>query len=127
MSSSPIAAVAQAPAEPGEDPHPVAPEEEEQHDRRREVGRDEEGDEVIVVLVDVPAEQLREDHAVPEARDREELGHALQQTEHDRLQIGDRRGGDHAAAERVVVAAGLEPGEDSSATPTRNDANPCLT
>src|SRR5207253_6250370 len=66
------------------DPHPVAPEEPEEHERRCEVGRDEEGDEVLVVLVDVPAQQARKDDAVAEARDREELRHALEQPEEDR-------------------------------------------
>ena len=74
-----------------DDPHPVAPEEPEQDERGREVRRDEEGDEVLVVLVDVPAEELRQDHAVAEARDREELGHALEQPEDDRPRVGDQR------------------------------------
>jgi hypothetical protein len=72
------AAVAERAPDALDDPHPVVPEEAEQDERRREMGRNEEGEEVLVVLVDVPAEQAREDHAVPEARDREELGHALQ-------------------------------------------------
>ena len=65
------------------------PEEAEQDERGGEVRRDEEGEEVRVVLVDVPAEQARQDHAVAEARDREELGDALQQAEHDRLPVRD--------------------------------------
>ena len=44
-----------------------------------------------VVLVDVPAEQARQDHAVAEARDGEELAEALQQAEQDRLPVGDQR------------------------------------
>ena len=57
-------AVAQRAAEAAHDPHPVAPEEAEQDERGREVGRDQEGEEVVVVLVDVPAEQPRQDHGV---------------------------------------------------------------
>ena len=57
-------AVAERPADPAHDPDPVAPEEPEQDDRRREVRRDEERDEERVVLVDVPAEELRRDDAV---------------------------------------------------------------
>jgi hypothetical protein len=38
----------------------------------------------------VPAEQARRDDRVAEARDREQLGHALQQPKHDRLKVGDR-------------------------------------
>src|SRR5213075_1858124 len=71
--------------EPLHDSHPVGPEEAEQDERRRQVRRDEEGDEVRVVLVDVPAEQARQDHAVAQARDRKELRHALKQPEDDRL------------------------------------------
>ena len=83
-------AIAQRPSEPPEDPHPVAPEEEEQHDRRRKMRRDEEREEELVVLMDVPADEPREDDAVAEARDGEELGHALQQPEHRRLEVADR-------------------------------------
>src|SRR5438477_503020 len=67
------AAVAQRAADALQDPNPVAPEEAEQNERGCQVRGDEEGEEVLVVLVDVPAEQPREDHAVPEARDREQL------------------------------------------------------
>ena len=101
------AAVAQAAPEPLHDPHPVLPEESEQDERRREVRRDEERDEVLVVLVDVPPEELREDHAVAEARDREELGEALQQAEHDRLPVGDGACGDQARGR--ALRARLEP------------------
>jgi len=51
---------------------------------------DEEGEEVVVVLVDVPAEDLGHDHRVAEAGDRKGLGKPLDQAEDDRLQIGDR-------------------------------------
>ena len=67
------------------------PEEAEQHECRRQVRGDEERDEERVVLVDVPAQQLRQDHAVPEARDGEELGDALQEPEDGRLRVGDQR------------------------------------
>ena len=54
------------------------------------MGGDEEGEEEVVVLVDVPAEQAGRDHAVAEAGDREGLGDALQQPEDDGLEVGDR-------------------------------------
>ncbi len=126
-SSGVDAAVAQRAAEPLHDPHPVAPEEPEQHERRREVGRDEEGEEVLVVLVDVPAEQLRQDHAVPEARDREELGDALQEPRgrspagRRSARRGSRRAG-RAASGRVRNQA-----KTRQASPTRNAAIPCFT
>ena len=88
-------AVAKAPADPPQDPHPVSPEEDEQDDCGRQVRGHEEGDEVVVVLMDVPAQKLREDDAVSEARDREELRHPLEQAQDDRLPVGDRRRGDH--------------------------------
>ena len=47
-------------------------------------------EEVRGVLVDVPADELREDDAVAEARDGEELGHALEQAEHRPLEVADR-------------------------------------
>ena len=77
-------------AEPLHDFDPVAQEEEQQHDRRGEVRGHEEGQEVLVVLVDVPAEQARQHDAVAEARDRERLGDALCEAEDDRLEVGDR-------------------------------------
>ena len=67
-------AVAQRAAEAREDPHPVAPEEAEQHERRGQVGGDQEGEEEVVVLVDVPAEQRGRITLWPEARDGEQLG-----------------------------------------------------
>ena len=62
----------------------------EQHERGRKVQRDEKRQEVRRVLVDVPPEELREDHRVTEARHGEELGHALQQAEHRRVEVADR-------------------------------------
>ena len=109
------AAIAERAAEPLEDANPVVPEEDEQDDRGREMGGDEERDEVLVVLVDVPAEQLRENHAVTEARDREELRDALQQPQHDRLRVGDQCGEDHGVAERRPLRAAAEPGEHEAA------------
>src|SRR5438270_11715698 len=96
-------ALAEAAAEAAHDPHPVAPEEAEQDDRRREVGRDEEGEEVRVVLVDVPAQEARQDDAVAEARDGEELGHALEQTEDHGLPVRDQ------ARERDRVSSARAP------------------
>src|SRR5207247_7873103 len=91
------AAVAQRTADALEDPHPVAPEEAEQDERGREMRRDEEGEEVLVVLMDVPTEQARQDDAVPEARNRKELGDALQEPEDDRPRIRDQRREDQVA------------------------------
>ena len=88
--------------------------------------RDEEGEEVLVVLVDVPAEEAREDDAVPEARDREQLGDALQQPENDRLRVRDQVGEDHVSAvERFGPV--WNQAKAKQARPTRNAAMPCLT
>ena len=84
-------AIAETPPQAAQDPQPVAPEEPEQDERGREVRGDEKGDEVGVVLVDVPAEQPRQDDAMAEARDRKQLAEPLQQAEHDRLSVGDRQ------------------------------------
>src|SRR5204862_1203881 len=119
------AAVAEAAAEAANDAHPVPPEEPEQDDRGREVSRDEEGDEVAVVLVDVPAEDPRQDHAVAEARDREELGDALQEPQDDRLGIGDQLGGDHSAVVRFGPLRNHA--NTRQATPSRKAAIPCFT
>src|SRR2546423_1286743 len=90
MSPPPIVAPAEAATEAAQDPHPVAPEEAEQDDRRREVGRDEKREEIGVVLVDVPAQEARQDHAVAEARDGEQLGDALEQAEDHGLPVRDQ-------------------------------------
>jgi hypothetical protein len=83
------------PPQPAHDPRPVAPEEAQQDQRGSEMGGDEERQERVVVLLDVPAQQLRRDHAVAEAGDREQLRRTLDQTEHDGLEVGD-----HASARR---------------------------
>ena len=83
-------AIPERPAEALEDPPPVAPEEHEQDDRGGEMRRHEEGEEELVVLVDVPASEPRQDHAVPEARDREGLRRALEEAEYHRLEVRDR-------------------------------------
>ena len=81
------------------DSHPVAPEEDEQRDRGGDVQADEEreierlvcrlaGDELV------PAEQLGQQHRVAEARDREQLGDALHDPDHDRLQVRQRCSGE---------------------------------
>src|SRR5207245_2286616 len=112
--------------ETAHDSHPVMPEEPEQDDGGGEVGRHEEGDEVVVVLVDVPPEQLREDDAVAEARDGKELRDALEQAEHDRLRVADGRcGDDHSEAARFGPV--WNQAKASAARPTRNEAIPCLT
>src|SRR4051794_21995029 len=88
-SSTPISRSRSA-TQAADDPHPVVPEEPEQHERRGQVGGDEEREEEVVGLVDVPAQQPWRDHAVPQAGHREQLGGALQQAQHDRLGVGDR-------------------------------------
>ena len=40
----------------------------------------------------VPPEQRRKEHRVPKARDREQLAHALQHAQHDRLEVAERGG-----------------------------------
>jgi len=112
-------------AEAAQDPDPVAPEEAEQHDRRREVRRDEKGDEERVVLADVPAEELRRDHAVAEARDREELREALEQAEGDRLSVRDRHERRLGGCPGAVVAR-LEPGEDEAREAEQEGGDPVL-
>src|SRR5947208_3249166 len=73
-----------------DDPHPVLEEEAEEDHRRREVRRHQECQEELVVLMDVPAGEPRQDHPVPERGDRKWLGDALEEAEDDRLEIGDR-------------------------------------
>ena len=117
-------AVAQAAPEALHDPHPVTPEEAEEDERRGQVGRDKERDEVLVVLMDVPPEQFREDDAVAEAGDREELGHALEQAEDDRLPVGDKRREKHSGRRARPPRPALEPGEGEQGEPDeqRRDA-----
>ena len=71
---------------------PGRPVEDDQRQGRRHVEADEERQEVrlggrLGGHHIGPAEQLRHDDRVAKARDREELGHALQDAEHDRLQV----------------------------------------
>ncbi len=124
-------AVANAAAEPSEDPQPFGEEEEEEDDCRGEMRRDEESQEVRLVLVEIPAEQLREDHGVAEARDREELGHALQETDDDRLEVGDQvsaGGEDHLAGRHRAGLArpGSEPREREAGEPEEDRGDPVL-
>ena len=103
-----------------------APEEPEQDERRRQVGRHEEGEEEVVVLVDVPAEQPRQDHAVPERRDRERLLTPWSRPEDRGLAVADHR------RERPTApaggGAGREPGVRERREPEeRTRRSPCLT
>src|SRR4029453_5682916 len=68
----------------------------ERADERPEVQRDVEGLVQARIGEDRPVEEPRHDDQVTRARDRRELGHALGDAEHDRLQDG--RGGSSAAA-----------------------------
>ena len=120
-------AIAQASTHPAEDPHPVAPEEEEEDDCRREMGCDEEGEEVLVVLVDVPPEEARKDDAVAQAGDREKLRHSLQQPEDDRLKVRNLRGEDYHSACSVLSPPVWNHAKTRSAAPRRKAAIPCFT
>jgi len=82
---------------------------------------DEEREEVRVLLVDVPADELRKDDAVAEARDGKELGHALEEAEHRPLEVADR----HYVA-RARFGPVLNQANARQASPTRNDAMPCF-
>jgi hypothetical protein len=106
----PDLAIAKRTPEAAEDPLPVLEEEEEEDDGGRHVGGDEEGEKEFVVLVDVPAEQPRQDHSVTEARDRERLGGSLEQAKDHRLKVGDRV---HEVPQLSGSRGrtGLEPGE----------------
>ena len=125
VSSGAISRSRERPAEALDDPHPVAPEEAEQDERGGEVGRDEEGDVVRVVLVDVPAEELRQDHRVAEARDREELRDALERPEDDRPGVRDQGEQDHAS-EAVRLGPLRNHANTKQAIPSRNAAMPCF-
>ena len=120
---------AQRAPEPAHDAHPVAPEERQQHERRCEVRRDQERDEEVVVLVDVPAEQAREDHAVAEAGDGEELADALQQSEERRLSVRDQPDWscDHALRPSGSLGPLWNQASTSAPIPSKSAAMPCLT
>ncbi len=66
--------------------------------------------------------RLRQDHALAEARDREELRDALQQTEQDRLAVADQ-----ACSGSVFFGALRNHANTRQARPTRKAASPCLT
>src|SRR5664280_1866893 len=76
-----------------DDPGPSVAIEDDEGQRGRHVEPDEQGQEVRLrrgLRRDHPAppEELGEDHRMAEARDGEELGDALEQPEHDRLEVG---------------------------------------
>ena len=100
----------------------------EQDERRRQVRGDEERDEVVVVLLDVPAEQPRQDHAVAEARDREQLAEPLQEPEQDRLRVRDQRER-HCRITRLPDVRGpvWNHASTNAPSPSRKAAMPCLT
>src|SRR6185437_1071322 len=72
-----------------DDPDPVFEEEQQQYDRRGQVGGNQERQEVGRVLVDAPTREPRQHDRVTEARDGKRLGDALRQAEDDRLEVGD--------------------------------------
>src|SRR5581483_7939542 len=113
--------IPERPAEAFADPPPVAPEEPEQDDCRREMRRDEEGEEVRILLVNVPTDELRKDDAMAEARDGKELGNALEKAEHRPLEVADR----HYVV-RARFGPVLNQANARQASPTRNDAMPCF-
>src|SRR5579859_6259843 len=90
------------------------------------MGRDEETDEVLVVLVDVPAQETGQDHRVAEAGDREQLRHALEEPQDDRLGIRDQGSQDHLAAGLALGPPVWNQAKASTARPTRNAAMPCF-
>jgi hypothetical protein len=76
---------------------PVAPEVDQQPDRASDVEHDHEGQprRLGLGLPDddvVPAKQRREQNRVSQAGDREQLGGALEDAEHDRLEGADQVG-----------------------------------
>ncbi len=84
--------------ERADDFDPVAPVEDQQAERAADVQHHDEREPErlgfgLQLHEVVPAEQRREQHRVAEAGDREQLGHALQNAEHDRLEVADRGGG----------------------------------
>ncbi len=98
--------MAQRGEEPGQDAHPVTPEEDQQrgggghmqaHDER-EVGRFGGGD--AEILRPSPADQRRHQHRVPQAGDREQLGDALERADHHGLDIAQVRGHSDASMRR---------------------------
>jgi hypothetical protein len=64
---------------------PVAPEVDQKRDGGAEVHHHQERQEPVPLLIQVPVEQVRDDDGVAEAGDREQLGHALDEREHDDL------------------------------------------
>src|SRR5674476_325902 len=74
-------------------PGPGVAREDDEGQRGRHVEPDEQGQEVRLGRGlrrdhSAPSEELGEDHRMAEARDGEELGDALEQPEHDRLEVG---------------------------------------
>ena len=80
--------------EAADDAHPVGAEVDEQRDRGRDVQRDDER-EVERLVGGLGAHEVSQpsqagiEHRVAEARDREQLGDALQQADHDRLEVAE--------------------------------------
>src|SRR6476660_5175395 len=80
--------------------------------------------------MDVPAQQLGQDHAVPEARDGEELGDALQEAEEGRLRVRDQRERErrHEAQASTCVRGPLwNQAKTNAPMPSSSAAMPCLT
>jgi hypothetical protein len=72
------AAVDHAPNHRLDDGAPIPPEVDQERGSGADVQQHDEGQEGGVGLVEVPAEQLREDHGMAQAADREELRDALE-------------------------------------------------
>ena len=64
---------------------------------------------------------------MPEARDGEELRHALQQPEHRALEVADRMHEGAEATRCAVFGPVLNQAKTKHASPTRNAAMPCFT
>src|SRR6185312_15366112 len=92
---------------------PVAPEIRQQRRRRAQMQHHQERQEGRGMLVDVPADQLRQDHGMPQAAHLEELGDALQEGDdeglesgHSGLMPGGGWGGAHHSERRRAGHAG---------------------
>jgi hypothetical protein len=72
-----------------DDPQPIAPEKAKQDESRCQMRQDEKGDEFIARSVDRPTEQSGDQDRMTQARYREELGEALQESQRDRLEERD--------------------------------------
>ena len=93
---------ADAPHHRREDGDPVAPEIDDQRQGGAQVQSDHKRQERVGALVDVPAEQLRRNHSVAQAADREQLGYTLKKGKDDDLREGQRGRGGRGSRQNCV-------------------------